>query len=148
MSYPKAIVLNILALERATKKMRKNGGTMPSPPKKKTYSFAEPAKAPASPPPAANPAATKPEMSHAASFAVTSSSFSNDEPAAPARTTAHSPSATGPTGETETDRRKRMAREAATPSCTPDWVKNAKNAQEAADMIAAKEWMQNLAGEP
>jgi len=143
-SYPKAIVLNILALERCTKKIRKG-----SPPKK-TYAYQSSggSKSPAASPPKA---ATE-SKSTAYSFNVSSSTFSNDEPAAPTptRTAAHSPSKQPGGAQSRSEVEKQRARGAASSQVKgqPDWVKAAKSQQEQNDMIAAKTWMEAVTGEP
>merc|ERR1711988_617345 len=83
-SYPKAIILNILALERATEKIRGKAGATP----KKTYAYEKKKKAPA---PAKEPVGTS------YSIPTGGSSFSNTPVSSPtsgspSRTAAHAPS--------------------------------------------------------
>jgi hypothetical protein len=103
-----------------------------------SYKAASPSPTPApSPPKAAAAAAPK------ASFAVSTTSFSNAAPAEPSRTTAHAPAAQ-PVGASsaEDENARRRAQGQATVAGTPSWVKDAKNQQERNDFVAAKEWME------
>ena len=133
-SYPKAIIQNILALQRATKKK--------SPKKAMAYQQAKPAAAPKPASPKAAPAES------GAVISVSTTSFKNESPAA-SRTTAHAPAAQ-PAGvssaDSETERRRAQGQ--ANVSGQPDWVKDAKNQQEKNDFVAAKEWMEAVTGEP
>jgi len=139
-SYPKAIIQNLLSLEKATEKL--SGG---SPKKTFAYQQSSPSPAPA-PVEAAAPAGTY-TFSNVASF-------SNDSPASPSRTVAHSPTPKAEVVHGSYDHEHELERQRARGAASsqvagqPDWVKNAKNAQEAADMVAAKVWMEAVVGEP
>jgi hypothetical protein len=48
--------------------------------------------------------------------------------------------------KSETERRRERAAASSSVTGQPDWVKSAKNAQEAADMMAAQRWMEAVTG--
>jgi len=157
-SYPKAIVRNILALQRATGR----SGSSPSP-------AARPAAAASSPAASPKKSSSSPKKTYAyqsatpavpsnstgsQSVSVNLSTFSNSSPAAsPSRTTAHSPAADPAhshgsyNAQTETDRRRAAAAASSSVAGAPDWVKAAKSEQEQNDMLAAQRWMEAVTEE-
>jgi hypothetical protein len=151
-SYPKGIIMNLLALERATEKIRGKGSPTP----KKKYAYQQEAKASPSPPaaPAADPAPAAGGGS-AYSIPIRATSFSNEAPsspkggaASPSRTVAHAPTP-APLGTTDSvEMQRRRGAESSEVAGMPDWVKSSKSAQERADMIAAKAWMEAVTGDP
>jgi len=152
-SYPKAIVRNILALDRATAKTRSQSNGSSSP---KTYAYQSARSSTPTPAPASSNS-----TSNTISVSVTSFSNDLDEPA-PSRTTAHAPlqgqartTSGGGTvtighydSSSETERRRQQAAESSSVQGAPEWVKEAKNEQERADMLAAKTWMEAVTQEP
>jgi len=153
-SYPDAIVHNILALQRVIEK--KSGSKAKSAsPKRASWSERNAAKnaspaaaAPARP--AASSASARPASRAAAASAESSS------PASSSRTSAHSRSAasasnnksTNASMDAENARRQETARSASSVANEQSWVGDVRNAQERADAETAQEWMEAVTGIP
>lgn len=130
-SYPKAIVLNILAVKRT-----QDGGTGSSS--------------------RSSPARTAPSSARATTSTRTNTTTTSTRTSSPAPTP--TPSRTAATSEAhaigsydesaETERRRARAAQSSAVAGQPDWVKAAKSEQEQNDMIAAKVWMEAVVGEP
>jgi len=158
-SYPDAIVHNILALQRA---IEKKSGSKSKSPARASWSERNAAKNAASKSPAVSPsqpAASSSARPSSSSRPAAAPAESESAPRASSRTAAHasSPAAcstvmrnksTNQTMDSENARRQRDARSASSVQNEASWVGDVRNAQERADGETAQEWMEAVTGVP
>jgi hypothetical protein len=154
-SYPDAIIYNILALKRVTEKGSRKSSSSKSP--SRSYSYKNSSSSPARSSPAAS-------ASSASARPASSARSSSGRTAAPAAAPAESASPSRSSGRTaahsssnktsnnamaaETERRRATAREASSVKNQASWVGDVRNAQEKADAETAQEWMEAVTGVP
>merc|ERR1711865_343022 len=126
-SYPTAMIHNILALQRVVEKKNRSSGGSKSP-AKKLYSYKNSS-----------------SSSNAAAPAESASPSRS-----PSRSTAHSSNnkSSNKTMAAENARRQATARAASSVANEASWVGDVRNAQERADAETAQEWMEAVTGTP
>lgn len=162
-SYPTAMIHNILALQRVVEKKNRSSGGSRSPPAKKSYSYKNSSSSSSDKPAAAAPAAARSSASARPASSSSSNSYGgftvtrNAAPAesaspsrSPSRSTAHSSNnkTSNKTMDAENARRQATARAASSVANEASWVGDVRNAQEKADAETAQEWMEAVTGVP